>query len=508
MSRLTASVPALFPIAIPTNQSFLAKWYPWTAGRVARHFKRDKERCEDTAQNVRLRLLSKNFIGRWFYKHLTDELVDKSQAELILNGAQLSFIGGVQPVYGRRSSNPKLDTSVWKIQDLLDFAKFDYERYFYSIQKHTIDSEKVLRLLGYEPGNYGALESLYRQGKLKPSELTEHYCQEIVRPIPKIGDFCGCDGCHRKHYSMGYCSNHYHMSRVQSCIECERGRELLRQRGISLSHRWNNPEVSESVRKLRWNDSQLRPFLRDWRKQNLVSATPLYIMRSNPNHGIDAGLLKYAMMVIDNEVVNDFKRMGRAEDLSVTIFNKGAGPEFSNKENIAWDSDDKERDDSAAERVICDSRALSKFQHAEGWHDVRRLVEAANLTDEESDIIVSVDLGDMSVRQYAEKVGTPISRIHRLLTSAHHKLASQDLSETVTDEMAFQTASKHGCTVPDISRHVFGPAVSARTELFATLYDIGMTVPGIAARFSVTEDMVTAAINRSIIREDNHEYMG
>ena len=509
MSRSAVSVPALFPIAIPTNQSFLAQWYPWTAGKVARHFKRDKERCEDTAQNVRLRLLSKNFIGRWFYKHLTDELVDKKQAELILGGAPLAFIGSIQPVYGRRSSNPVLDTSIWRVKDLLALAKFNYERYFYSIQKHTIDSEKVLRLLGYEPSNYGALESLYRQGRLKPAELTEHQCQEIIKPITKRGDNCGYGDCIRKHYSMGYCSNHYHFSRVRPCPECEHGRELLRSRGLSLSHRWNSPDVADAVRKLRWNDAQLKPYLREWRRQNLVSTTPLYIMRRDPKQGIDAGLLKYAEMVIDHEVVNDFKRMSRAEDLSMMVLNNGVGAEYSTKETIAWDSDEKEKEDSGVQSVIRDTSALSKFTQAEGWHDVRRLVERAELTDEESDVLVSIDLGDMSVRQYSDKTDVPVARVHRLLAAAHQKLAAQDLPEAVTDEMASKTAAKHGVSVGDITGpQLFGPCVTARTELFNKLFDVGMTIPGMSARFGVSEERVSAAINRMTLLEGRHASAG
>jgi DNA-directed RNA polymerase specialized sigma24 family protein len=503
MSRAVAAVSALFPIAIPTNQSFLAQWYPWTAGKVARHFKRDKERCEDTAQNVRLRLLSKNFIGRWFFKHLDDELVDKKQAEHILGGVPLAFIGSVKPVYGRRSSNPTADTAIYRVSDLLEYAKFDYERYFYSIQRHTIDSEKVLRLLGYESDQFSALESLYRQGKLKPAELTEHQCQEVIQPIQPRGSLCGYGNCDRQHYAMGYCSNHYHLSRVKGCPECEHGRELLRSRGLSLSHRWNRPEVADAVRKLRWNDAQLKPYLREWRRQNLVRHTPEYIMRRDPKQGIDAGLLAYAAMVIDHEVVNDFKRMSRAEDLSTMVLNNGVGPEYSDKETVAWDSDDKEKEDSTSvQRVIRDASAMSKFVQAEGWHDVQRLVESANLTDEESDIMVAVDLGDMSVRQYSEQSGIPMPKVHKLLASAHQKLQAQDLPESVTDEMAEKTAAKHGCTVADIVGPVlFGPAVAARTELFAKLFDVGMTVPGISARFGIAEERISAAINRSVLQE-------
>ena len=504
MSRLPVSVPALFPIAIPTNQSFLAQWYPWTAGKVARHFKRDKERCEDTAQNVRLRLLSKNFIGRWFLKHLTNELVDKKQAEFILGGIPLAFIGSVKPVYGRRSSKPENDTSIWRISDLLEYAKFDYERYFYSIQHHTVDSAKILRLLGYEPDNYSALESLYRQGKLKPAELTEHQCQEIIRSIPKRGDNCGYGDCNRKHYAMGYCSNHYHLSRVKPCQECDHGRELLRSRGLSLSHRWNSSEVADAVSNLRWNDAQLKPYLREWRRQNLVRNTPLYIMRRDPKQGIDAGLLKYAEIIIDNEVVNDFKRMSRADDLSMMVLNKGLSPEYGDSETVSWESEDKEKEDaSAVQRVIRDCTAMSKFAQAEGWHDVRRLVESANLTDEESDILVSIDLGDMSVRQYSEKHDIPIPRVHRILTAVHRKLVAQDLPESITDELAEKIAAKHSCSVADIrGSKLIGACVKARTELFATLSDMGMPISGIAARFGTVEERVAAAINRSVMQDN------
>ncbi|KKK68301.1 hypothetical protein LCGC14_2945450, partial [marine sediment metagenome] len=43
-------------VNIPTNQFFLDKWHWWIHKKVSRHFKRDKERIFDTAQNVRLRL--------------------------------------------------------------------------------------------------------------------------------------------------------------------------------------------------------------------------------------------------------------------------------------------------------------------------------------------------------------------------------------------------------------------------------------------------------------------
>ena len=528
MKRVCVPVPTLFPIAIPTDEHFLKQWYPWTAGKVARHFKRDKERCHDTAQNVRLRLLSKRFISRWFFKHLTDELVDRQQAEKILGGVfkdkdnkspVLSFVGGVQHIYGHRSSlagygkdekaSPEFpgqipnDTSIWRISDLLTYAKFDYERYFYSIQSHTIDSPKVLRLLGYDPNNFSVLESLYRQGKLKPAELTDHFCKEVRRSIDKRGDLCGVPDCKNDHYSMGYCTNHYSLSREKSCPECDHGRDILRNRGLSLASRWNRPEVLDAVQKLRWNDTQLKPYLRAWRRQNRVKSTPEFIMRRSPKMGIDAGLLKYAEMVIDHEVVNDFKRMGRSDDLSTMVLKNPLSPEYGDAEIVAYDSDEKDKEDTGSiQRVIRDANAMGKFSQAEGIHDIRRLVAAANLTDEESDIIIAIDLGDMTARQYSEKYNVPIPKVHRTLQSGHRKLQNQDLPDSVSDDIAERVATKHKCLVADIvGPQLFGPAVTARTELFSTLFDMGISIQNIVSRFNTTENRVSAAINRSVLKE-------
>jgi len=496
MKNKPVDVGSFVSVAIPTNQSFLQQYYPWTHGKVARHFKRDKERILDTAQNVRLRLLSKDFIGRWFFKHLTDELVDRVQAERILGGVPITFVGAIQPVCGRRSS----PDSIWRIKDLLEFAHFDYERFYYSIQGHTIDSSKFLRLLGYKGHEFSVLESLYRQGRIKPAELTEHACTEVVIEGKRQGSGCSQPGCVRKHYSLGYCSTHYRLSRSHKCSECEHGRELLAQRGISLTNRWSDSKVADAVAKLRWNDKQLKPFLREWRRQNMVSTTPLYIKRTDPKHGIDAGLLKYAEMVIDHEVVNDFKRISRADDLSTMVLNEGMSPEFGDSETVAWETDEKE--DNKLERIIRDSSAHLRYNEVEGWHDLKRLIEAANLTDEELDVLVSFDLGDMTIRQYSDKSGKPVPRVHRIRTAALKKLRGGELPDSVTNAMAKNAAARNGCTVEEmLGSGLFGPCVVARTEFFSALYDTGMTVPRIASRFNTTQERVVAAINRAFLRE-------
>ncbi len=522
MSRC-ATVAAFFPIAIPSNQSFLKQWYNWTHAKVQRHFKRDKDRVFDTAQNVRLRLLSKDFIGRWFYKHLTDELVDRKQAEKILGGVPITFVGHILPVdvlnascqnkacTKRRAQGHgcarSCSDSLWKVADLLAFAKFDYERYYYSMQGHTIDSAKVLRLLGYRPTEYNVLKALYIQGKLKPSELTDHECVERIIPGKRRGGQCGVKDCDRRHYSLGYCSTHYHLSRVRNCPECDHGRELLRARGISVAHNWADPEVANVVSKLRWNDKQLKPFLREWKRHNMVSASPDYIMRRDPKQGIDAGLLKYAEMVIDHEVVNDFKRISRSDDLSNMVLNNGMSPEHGDTETVFFESNGKEEGDgNPSERIICDLGAREDFSRAEHWHDIRRLVSSADLTEEETEIVIAVDLGDISISEYADQSGLTVQRIHRVRAGAHKKLSRGEASDVMPRMLAVTIANRHNCSVEDIAgTTTFGSCVLARTELFSSLFDVGMTVSRIATCFGIAEDRVVAAINRSCIRESRNE---
>jgi DNA-directed RNA polymerase specialized sigma24 family protein len=508
---------AYVSIAIPTNQSFTKQWYNWTHAKVSRHFKRDKERVYDTAQNVRLRLIAKDFIGRWFFKHLTDELVDRSQAERILGGVPITYVGQLQPaeipnvacqnkacvkrhMYGRGCVR-SCANSLWKVSELLDFAKFDHERYYYSPQGHTIESGKVLKLLGYPENQYAVLESMYRQGRLKPSEFTEHHCSEIVKPIKKRGDLCGVGVCPNKHCALGYCHNHYRLSRPKVCLECAHGRDILASRKLSLTHRWSNPEVADAASKLRWNDAQLRPFLREWKRMNMVRTSPLYIMRTDRKLGIDAGLLKYAEMIIDNEVVNDFKRMSRADDMHTMVFNNGLSPELSDGEQVAWESDESTEEGKI--RVLADAASVTKFTSVEEKHDLERMVRSCNLTDEEAETIAKVDLGDMSISEFAEEIGKPIQKVHRVRQSALKKLRVGGLGADAFSAMAAKIADRYGCSVASmISPSVtFGPPVIARAEFFSSLFDSGMGITEISAQYGMAEDRVTAAINRACIRE-------
>lgn len=355
-------------VPIPTNQSFLKDQHQWIYSKVAKSFKRNRERIPDTVQNVCLRLLDKDFIGRWFFKHLVnpawnrernnkiteevmddqgwrpgpirDELVDRTQAERMLGGAKITYIGSLYPVQGQRSSSD----SLWSVCDLLAYAKFDYDRFYYSVQGHTIDSDKVLRLLGYPEGSYSSLASLYRQGRLRPAELTEHTCSG------------------------------------KKCPACERGKASLKARKVSLAHRWTDPDVQDEVRKLRWNDSQLKPLLRKWRGENTIATTPLYVVRSS-NFSVQAGLYKYAEIIIRNEVTNGFKRMARTDDVSKTVFKNGTPSQFAgeegdvflsplrpNSETVTWKS---EGEDEPPRRVFLDPNAEANFIGVEAHNDVQ-----------------------------------------------------------------------------------------------------------------------------------------
>lgn len=450
-------------VSIPTDQEFLQQWHRWVDGKVRKHFKHNKERAEDTAQNVRLRLLKKNFIGRWFFKHLSEELVDKRQAEKMIGVGEgkLTFISSIKPVLGER----KNQDSLWRISDLFEYASFDFDSYFYSPQDHTIDSDKVLELIGYPKGEYGILESLYRQGRLRPSELTEHLC-----------------------------------SYNKNCPECASGRAALKKKGVSLVHRWSDPSLAGVVSKLRWNDSQLVPLLRNWNKRNRIFCVPRHIIRpverNGKPHGIDAGLLKYAAILIRNEVINDFKRMSRTDDLARGIFNDGKSSELMNSEVVAYESSGEDGDDM--QQVLKDTGAQDKFSDFEHNSDIISLLEERSLTEEERDVIVQVDLMERTIREYAEAVGKPVPRVHRIRNLALSKLGENKFTGEAMLYYIDQVCEKYSCSQEELfGKSLFGPCVRARTELFSTLHKKGMSVESISDELDQSVERVKAALARS-----------
>ncbi len=493
------------PVDIPTDQHFLKQYYPWTHGKVSKKFKRDKDRIPDCVQRVRCRLLQKEFISRWFFKHLKDDFVDRVEAERMLGGVPVAFVGSLRPVHGNRMD----PGSLWRITDLLGFAKFDHHRFFYSPQNHTIDSDKVLYLLGYwdpgssespNPSDYVKLQSLWRQGKLIPAEITEHECRRrgVVGSSPR------------------------------ECPECVHGLALLRARGLSLADNWDargsdgKPDLDriQALKRMRWNDSQVRPFLRRWRKTNNVYEMPRYIMRpylqivagsdgkskvdsrtlsvaeknSSPQ-SVDAGLLAYAEKIINNEVINGFKELSRTDDMSKMIYNNGLSPELSDSETVAFDSDSDEEHSSF---VATDSSALDAFNDMERRTDIASISEKASLSPDELEVIRAVDLMELSVKQYAAASGLPSQRIHRIRASAIRKLRGARMEPMIVSKHLREVCDLHECTESDLfGPALFGPVVVARTELFARLHGAGMSEEDMADHFRYPREKVAAAIQRA-----------
>jgi len=442
------------PIQIPTNQMFLVRWYAWTNKKVLSCYKRDRERALDSVQNVRLRLLSKDFIGRWFYKHLTNDLVDRVQAEKILDGYPIKFNSGITPVWGSRSDAG----SLYRISDLLALSKFDYRSYFYSIQNHTIDSDLVLELLGYEPGHYSALQSMYRQGRLKPSEFTEHFCSG------------------------------------SACEDCERARIHLKEKKLSLAHDWLSPESRLQAKKLRWNDSQLRPYLRNWRSRNFIKCVPDYIMRPRGDIGIDAGLLKYAEKVIRNTVANDFKSFSRSDDLSMLVLDSRKNPEYADGELLAWDGDE---DSENATRIIRDTSAHLEYAAFENKRDLNTLLERAPLTINERRVIQEVDFGEKSIREVASDMDLSAVRVNKIRQNAIEKMSDKSLPKEEYVRLAIEVATRRG-----IDLNLFLTDISydsdASMELYARLYDLGYSIESIADTTGFYESAISTVIVDSI----------
>jgi DNA-directed RNA polymerase specialized sigma24 family protein len=497
------------PVAIPTDHAFLKQWFPWIKGKVRKRFKRDHERVPDTTQRVCARLLQKEFTSRWFFKHLSDELITRTEAELMLGHGvpykeprvkkgktlthrvvYLAFApeSQISPVVGERSS----PNSLWRVSDVLRFGGFDGERYFYSMQSHTIDSDHMLRYLGYPPGAYSMLQSLWRQDRILPYELTEHEC---VRRSAKV------NGSGNK-------------ALASTCPECQRGLALLRSKKITLDllnyPAWDglpwtsektgksypgDPDIVAHVRKMRWNDSQLAPFLRQWNGGNEIYSKPRFIMRpvdqDGKVHGIDAGLLKYAENIVGNEVINEFKHLSRTDDMSKMVYNQGLSPGVETEAVHDADAED------GAPKVVADFDAVEDFRFVEHRSDISSLIGGASLSDDEREAVSAIDLMEITVRDYAQKAGLPVQRVHRLRTSAIRKLKSAVVSSAVADRAMLEVCERMDCTPEQVlGTSLVGAAVVARAELFARLYTAGMSEEDMASHFNYPRDRVAAAVAR------------
>jgi hypothetical protein len=448
----------MYRIDIHSTSTFLCQWHMWVEGQVRRLFKRDHERVMDMTQNVRVRILQKDVISRWFLKHMTGELVVRSEAERML-GKSLSHAtyADLKPVRGKKS-DPE---SVWLVSDILNHAKFDRESYFYCIQDHLIDSDTVLSLLGYEPGRYSALQSLVRSGKLLPSDFTDHTC-----------------------------------SKDESCPDCQMGRQALFEKGLSLSQDWNK---SKHAADLRWNDSQLRPYLRNWNGRNRIFAIPSFIVRDT-NDGVTAGLLKYVSIIINNEVTNQFKTIRRNEESSC-----GVGVEHSTSDLVTISTSEEDLN----EVIFKDPESLRPFEDLDSKRDVKALMAVIDLTDQELDVLNKVQFGEHSSNSYAKASGLNAPRVGRILNMVVNKFAQVSDPMAKPNRILHHVLHKYGVSRDELfGNDVVGLSVLARAEFFSSLYDNDMPLESISTLYNVDIDLVTAGINRHTIREFRSEASG
>jgi hypothetical protein len=127
-------------------------------------------------------------------------------------------------------------------------------------------------------------------------------------------------------------------------------------------------------------------------------------------------------MVIDHEVVNDFKRISRADDTSIGVFNKGMSPELGNEETVAWEA--PEDGEEKSDLIIRDTTSMRAFGEFEKYRDLYKLISMSELTSEESEVLQGTDLAEISVRSYAKNKGVPISQINKIRESALGKIRS------------------------------------------------------------------------------------
>lgn len=379
-----------FEVKIPSTRDFISTWNNWIIGKVNKQFKRNKDRVPDFIQEVYIRLLQKNFVERWFYKYLTDEYVNEEQVCKILGISKGEAPKGFHPsIVGENKQD-----SLWKISDILKSTNFCHESYFYSPQNHTIPTSKVLKLLGHKDDEFGALESLYRQGRLYPSELTEHDCKRN-RTITNNSDISS--------------------SHKGECHLCEKGKASLKKNGLSLANRWvDNPK---EALKLRWNDSQLAPLIKSYRRKSWIKTIPDYIIRFK-DHNIQAGLLKYAEILISNSVRNKFKSMKNREDVEEFALQNSKAPEFSNNDLFSLEVNE----DDEVKRVLVDTNSTTPFASVEMEIDINALMSLARLSSQEIQVVQSISLREQNIQDYSRQTGMPVQTIQEIHDDSLNKL--------------------------------------------------------------------------------------
>ena len=142
-------------------------------------------------------------------------------------------------------------------------------------------------------------------------------------------------------------------------------------------------------------------------------------MRLPKEATIDAGLLRYANMVVDHDVFNHFKSMIKTDDISYVVLDVKSDPDSASFEKVYVENDET---DSNKTQVFIDHNASNQFHESELRNDVYALINKANLSEIEKEIIKIVDLQETSISDVSARMSMSPARINRIRTNALSKL--------------------------------------------------------------------------------------
>jgi len=139
---------------------------------------------------------------------------------------------------------------------------------------------------------------------------------------------------------------------------------------------------------------------------------------NHPYPEIERGLLAYAAKVINNEVINDFKRLSRTDDLPWVVLNDGVSPEISNADTVAYEAGEGEE----IQQVIQDPGALADYGGTECQSDIVALLSRTNLTKMELQTVVGIDLQEKTAREVSKELGKSVQRVRQTHGEAIRKM--------------------------------------------------------------------------------------
>jgi DNA-directed RNA polymerase specialized sigma24 family protein len=219
---------------------------------------------------------------------------------------------------------------------------------------------------------------------------------------------------------------------------------------------------------------------------------PVANAQSQPQ-GIDAGLLKYASIIITNEVNNEFKSLGRTDDISRVSCSSNLSPEFGDAESLAFDADSED----GSPRIISDHAAIEKFVEVENQTDIAALLKQSTITPDELAAIEALDILGQAARDYSRQINVPVTKVHKLHLSGLKKLKSARVGEVHANRILHEVCERYGCTEDQVlGDDRFGDPVKARNELFGSLSRDGMSEDDMAFHFDYPREKIAAAVSR------------